>query len=111
MRAARAVDDGHIATVTGFRTGRVGRDDGGRVMLESVDGRHLDPVDEVVVLTGFRPDLSFLSEGAPRPGPGVAGPRGAGAADRRQRALLRRRLPRTGRPSWPSPSRTCTWPG
>lgn len=62
MRAARAVDAGHIATVTGFRTGRVGRADGGRVTLESVDGRRLDPVDEVVVLTGFRPDLSFLSE-------------------------------------------------
>ncbi len=26
------------------------------------DGRRLDPVDEVIVLTGFRPDLSFLSE-------------------------------------------------
>ena len=31
-------------------------------MLEAVDGRRLDPVDEVVVVTGFRPDLSFLSE-------------------------------------------------
>ncbi len=26
------------------------------------DGRRLEPVDEVIVLTGFRPDLSFLSE-------------------------------------------------
>ncbi|GGZ01928.1 hypothetical protein GCM10010365_21220 [Streptomyces poonensis] len=26
------------------------------------DGRRLDPVDEVIVLTGFRPDLSFLSD-------------------------------------------------
>ena len=26
------------------------------------DGRRLDPADQVVVLTGFRPDLSFLSE-------------------------------------------------
>ena len=26
------------------------------------DGRRLDAVDEIIVLTGFRPDLSFLSE-------------------------------------------------
>jgi hypothetical protein len=31
-------------------------------VLESLDGRRLRPVDEVVVLTGFRPDLSWLSE-------------------------------------------------
>ena len=31
-------------------------------MLESLDGRRLAPVDEIVVLTGFRPDLSWLSE-------------------------------------------------
>ena len=30
--------------------------------LVSEDGRRLDPVDEVIVLTGFRPDHSFLSE-------------------------------------------------
>jgi hypothetical protein len=32
------------------------------VVLVSEDGRRLDPADRVVVLTGFRPDLSFLSE-------------------------------------------------
>ncbi len=31
-------------------------------MLAGEDGRRLDPVDEVIVLTGLRPDLSFLSE-------------------------------------------------
>jgi hypothetical protein len=40
----------------------VERDELGRVVLESFDGARLDPVDEVVVLTGFRPDLGFLSE-------------------------------------------------
>ena len=35
---------------------------GGQVVLESVEERRLAPVDEIVVLTGFRPDLSFLSE-------------------------------------------------
>ncbi|MCZ9345221.1 flavoprotein, partial [Streptomyces sp. TRM76130] len=34
----------------------------GRLVLAAEDGRRLDPVDEVIVLTGFRPDLSFLSE-------------------------------------------------
>ncbi|MGI5128393.1 FAD-dependent oxidoreductase [Pseudonocardia sp. CA-107938] len=61
VRAAAAVEAGHITTVTGFRTTAVERV-GERLVLESLDGRRLDPVDEVVVLTGFRPDLSWLSE-------------------------------------------------
>jgi cation diffusion facilitator CzcD-associated flavoprotein CzcO len=61
-QARRAVEAGHISTVTGFRTAAVTRQEDGMAVLESVDGRRLTPVDEVVVLTGFRPDLSFLSE-------------------------------------------------
>ncbi len=61
-RAAQAVAAGHIRTVTGFRTAAVERDEAGRLVLESFDGVRSGPVDEVVVLTGFRPDLSFLSE-------------------------------------------------
>ena len=61
LRAAAAVEAGHITTVTGFRTVAVEPVEQGLV-LESLDGRRLDPVDEVVVLTGFRPDLSWLSE-------------------------------------------------
>ena len=61
-QARRAVEAGHISTVTGFRTAAVIGQPDGRVVLEGVDGRRLAPVDEVVVLTGFRPDLSFLSE-------------------------------------------------
>ncbi|MEV8549809.1 FAD-dependent oxidoreductase [Streptomyces glaucescens] len=61
LRAKAAVEDGHASAVTGFRTQAVERD-GDRLVLVAEDGRHLDPVDEVVVLTGFRPDLSFLSE-------------------------------------------------
>ncbi|MDA2809977.1 NAD(P)-binding domain-containing protein [Nocardiopsis sp. RSe5-2] len=60
-RARQAVESGHITVVTGFRTAEV-RNSGGRVVLVDEDGRELDPVDEAVVLTGFRPDLSFLSE-------------------------------------------------
>ncbi|MEQ3542578.1 NAD(P)-binding domain-containing protein [Pseudonocardia tropica] len=60
-RAAAAVEAGHISTVTGFRTSAVAQT-GDRLVLESLDGRRLAPVDEVVVLTGFRPDLSWLAE-------------------------------------------------
>ncbi|MGV9629233.1 FAD-dependent oxidoreductase [Streptomyces sp. NPDC003487] len=61
LRAKAAVEDGHASAVTGFRT-RAVEEDGDRLVLVADDGRRLDPVDEVIVLTGFRPDLSFLSE-------------------------------------------------
>jgi thioredoxin reductase len=61
QRARRAVDAGLVELVTGFRTERVEMVDG-RVVLVSEDGRALPGADQVVVLTGFRPDLSFLSE-------------------------------------------------
>lgn len=61
LRAKAAVEAGHAGTATGFRTQAVERD-GDRLVLVDENGRRLDPVDEVIVLTGFRPDLSFLSE-------------------------------------------------
>lgn len=61
LAAKAAVDNGYADAVTGFRTTHV-EQDGDRLVLASEDGRRLDPVDEVVVLTGFRPDLSFLDE-------------------------------------------------
>nr|CEL18134.1 Probable secreted protein [Kibdelosporangium sp. MJ126-NF4]CTQ90637.1 Probable secreted protein [Kibdelosporangium sp. MJ126-NF4] len=62
LRAKAAVDAGHITVVTGFRTEEVERDDEDRLVLRSSEGERLDAVDEVVVLAGFRPDLSWLSE-------------------------------------------------
>ncbi len=62
LAAKAAVDDGHADAVTGFRTEAIERADDGRLVLVGEDGRRLDPVDEVIVLTGFRPDLSFLDE-------------------------------------------------
>jgi thioredoxin reductase len=62
LRAAEAVRAGHIETVTGFRTDAVEPIEGGQVVVRSLDRRRLDPVDEVVVLAGFRPDLGWLSE-------------------------------------------------
>ncbi len=61
LRAKAAVEAGHASAVTGFRTQAVDRD-GDRLVLAAEDGRRLEPVDEIIVLTGFRPDLSFLSE-------------------------------------------------
>jgi thioredoxin reductase len=61
-RARQAAAAGHISTVTGFRVSAVERAEDGALVLESFDGSRVGPVDEVVVLTGFRPDLGFLSE-------------------------------------------------
>ncbi|MER6835201.1 NAD(P)-binding domain-containing protein [Streptomyces sp. P9-2] len=62
LAAKAAVDEGHADAVTGFRTEAIERDTDGRLILVGEDGRRLDPVDEVIVLTGFRPDLTFLGE-------------------------------------------------
>ncbi|MEU1039826.1 FAD-dependent oxidoreductase [Streptomyces sp. NPDC005907] len=62
LAAKAAVEHGEAQAVTGFRTEALQRADDGRLVLVSEDGRRLEPVDEVVVLTGLRPDLSFLSE-------------------------------------------------
>ncbi|MFJ8645344.1 NAD(P)-binding domain-containing protein [Streptomyces sp. NPDC093546] len=61
LRAKAAVEAGYASAVTGFRTEAVERD-GDHLVLVGEDGRRLDPVDEVIVLTGLRPDLSFLTE-------------------------------------------------
>lgn len=62
LAAKAAVDEGHADAVTGFRTEGIERDGDGRLILIGEDGRRLDAVDELIVLTGFRPDLSFLDE-------------------------------------------------
>ncbi|PWK89530.1 pyridine nucleotide-disulfide oxidoreductase [Lentzea atacamensis] len=62
LRAKKAAEAGHIETVTGFRTEVVEQMGDGTLTLESFDGHKIDGIDEVVVLTGFRPDLSWLSE-------------------------------------------------
>ncbi|MFG2593322.1 NAD(P)-binding domain-containing protein [Streptomyces sp. NPDC048438] len=62
LAAKAAVDDGYADAVTGFRTEAVEPTDDDRLTLVGEDGRRLDPVDEVIALTGLRPDLSFLSE-------------------------------------------------
>ncbi|MGB0100372.1 MAG: NAD(P)-binding domain-containing protein [Nocardioides sp.] len=61
QRARRAVESGAVELVTGFRTAQI-RQGAGSAVLVGEDGRELPAADTVVVLTGFRPDLSFLSE-------------------------------------------------
>ncbi len=60
-RAKAAAESGLVEVVTGFRTEQIQRNDN-RAVLVAEDGRSLPPADNVVVLTGFRPDHSFLSE-------------------------------------------------
>ncbi|EST38746.1 hypothetical protein N566_05795, partial [Streptomycetaceae bacterium MP113-05] len=62
LRAKAAVEAGYATAVTGFRAEVVEQDGDGRLVLTGEDGRRLEPVDELIALTGFRPDLSFLSE-------------------------------------------------
>lgn len=61
LRAKAAVDEGLVTVHTGFRVEAFERD-GAHLTVVSEDGRRIVDVDEVVVLTGFRPDLTFLSE-------------------------------------------------
>ena len=61
-RARAAVESGLITVVTGFRTEVVERDTDGRLTLLSSGGQRIEQVDEVVTLSGFRPDLTWLSE-------------------------------------------------
>jgi len=62
LRAQAAVKSGLITVVTGFRTEALERDDAGRLTLVSAAGQRIEQVDEVVTLSGFRPDLTWLSE-------------------------------------------------
>ncbi|WNG87130.1 NAD(P)-binding domain-containing protein [Mycobacterium sp. ITM-2016-00317] len=61
VRSREAVEAGRVSLVTGFRTERIDLVNG-RAVVTAEDGRALSPADHVVTLTGFRPDLSFLSE-------------------------------------------------
>lgn len=60
-RARAATESGAVSTRTGFRAERVEADGGGLAVVAD-DGQRVEGVDEVIVCTGFRPDLGFLSE-------------------------------------------------
>ena len=60
-RLRTLVDAGHIRLVTGFRAAAVERTTE-TIRLRDPDGRALGPFDEIVAVTGFRPDLAMLRE-------------------------------------------------
>ncbi|MGD9961753.1 FAD-dependent oxidoreductase [Nocardioides sp.] len=60
--AKTAAARGQVTVVTQFRTTSVTGEEDGRLRLVSTDGQEVTEVDEVIVVTGFRPDFSFLSE-------------------------------------------------
>ncbi|GAA3034458.1 NAD(P)-binding domain-containing protein [Kitasatospora albolonga] len=62
LAAKAAVDSGHATAHTGFRVTTVEQDAGGKLVLVSDDGARTEGLDEIIVLTGLRPDHSFLSE-------------------------------------------------
>ncbi|WP_347756584.1 NAD(P)-binding domain-containing protein [Agrococcus sp. ProA11] len=60
-RARRAIEEGTVELVTGFRVDELRPEDDG-VVLVAEDGREVGPVARLFALTGFRPDLSLLAE-------------------------------------------------
>lgn len=62
QRAKDALETGLLEVVAGFRTAAVESEPDGRLTLVSEAGARLEGVDRVVALTGFRPELSWLSE-------------------------------------------------
>ncbi|MGH3459728.1 flavoprotein, partial [Aeromicrobium sp.] len=61
-RAREAVTEATVTTVPRFRTTGVEQQEDGRLTLAAADGQQVTDVDEVIVVTGFRPDLTILSE-------------------------------------------------
>jgi Pyridine nucleotide-disulphide oxidoreductase len=59
--AQAAVEAGPVRTVTDFRAARV-TDEADGLSVWSADGQVVEAVDEIIVLTGFRPELAMLSE-------------------------------------------------
>ncbi len=62
QQAKAAAASGLVTNVTRFRTESVTAGHGGRLTITSVNGQQVTDVDEVIVVTGFRPDFGFLSE-------------------------------------------------
>jgi hypothetical protein len=62
LQAQRTVTAGAVRVMTGFRAAAIESGSDGRLTVISDAGRRIEEVDEIVTLTGFRPDLSWLSE-------------------------------------------------
>lgn len=62
LDARAAATSGVVTNVTQFRTESITSGPDGRLTIASTNGQQVADVDEVIVVTGFRPDFSFLSE-------------------------------------------------
>lgn len=60
--AKAAATSGLVTNATQFRTESVTSEHDGRLTLGSIDGQQVAGVDQIIVVTGFRPDFAFLSE-------------------------------------------------
>jgi len=60
--AERAAASSAVTAVTSFRTAAVEAQPDGRLRVVDVDGQVVSDVDEIVAVTGFRPELDHLSE-------------------------------------------------
>jgi len=68
------VATGQVQRVTGFQAAQIARI-GQQIVVSDGEGTALPAVDEIIVTTGFRPDLSFLSEVRLDLDPAVESPR------------------------------------
>ena len=62
QQAKQAASGGLVTNMTSFRADAILTQPDGRLRLTSSNGLEVADVDEVIVVTGFRPDLSFLTE-------------------------------------------------
>lgn len=60
--AKAAATGGAVTHMTQFRAEAIATQDDGRLTITSGDGQQVTDVDEIIVVTGFRPDFGFLSE-------------------------------------------------
>ena len=60
--AQRAAEGGAVTARTSFRAGSLEQQPDGRLTVVDLDGQSVSDVDEIIAVTGFRPELDHLSE-------------------------------------------------
>ena len=108
--AKAAAASGLVTNVTQFRTESVTTQADGRLTIASVDGQQVTDVDEVIVVTGFRPDFTFLSEVRLDLDPALGSARSWPTRSTRTTTAAATSRPH-GHRGWPSLSRACSWWG
>ena len=109
--AKAAASSGLVTNVTQFRTESVTSQADGRLTVGSVDGQQVTDVDEVIVVTGFRPDFGFLSEVRLDLDPALGAAREPRRPDPPRPPPLRRRRAARLQGAGPARGGTSTWSG